>query len=244
MTENDSNPSELEELNEFDALDDIVEPGGGGPPLGAISMQAAAEPETEAVPVPSAPTVEYSAQILQRMYTGMPAPFFNVNAPKEYYRFLFGGILLVIGCLMPFDADWAHVGYKSTAGACCLLIGLGVVWSAWAAISTGMFRMKWVLLAFLPMVWSLIHLITDGPFTSIAGSAEFGWKQFFELWTDKNAEGRFRQMGNFLQHMGPGKIFICLGALMVEYTFIMGFFGGVKKMKEQKGQRPPSSRRR
>ena len=237
MTENDSKLNESEGINDFSDLEEIVEPSPGNRPRTARTAVEEAEPE------PRAQQVDYSAQIFQRMFTGMPAPFFNPNSPKEYYRFLFGGVLMVLGCLMPFDADWAHVGYKSMAGACSFLVGLGVVWSAWAAINTGLFRMKWVLLAFFPLAWSLIHIITDGPY-DIGGEAGFGWSKFFELWTDKDAEGRFQKMGNFLQHMGPGKILILLGSFMVVFTFIMGFFGGVKKIKEQKAQRGSSGRKR
>ena len=80
MAQNDSDPNELEELSEFDDLEDIVEPGGGARASGITAAQPSGEPEL--APAPRTQPTEYSAQILQRMYTGMPAPFFNVNSRR------------------------------------------------------------------------------------------------------------------------------------------------------------------
>ncbi|MEZ5988333.1 MAG: hypothetical protein R3F30_04285 [Planctomycetota bacterium] len=41
---------------------------------------------------------------------------------RSYYRFLFGGLLMLVGCFMPFDANWDHVGYKSLSGGVRILV--------------------------------------------------------------------------------------------------------------------------
>jgi hypothetical protein len=139
---------------------------------------------------------------------------------------------------MPFDHDWSHVGYKSVAGACWLIVGLGVVWSMWGAINTGVMRMKWVLLAVLPFVWALLHMIF-APFPSAEQSPDLvnNWGEVFTILLKKDDPARFHKVGNALQIIGPGKIFILLGGLLAEITFIGGVFSGAKRIKEQKAER-------
>lgn len=204
-------------MSEYDELEEITDEETVTTSAGSAGSSAPAAPD-------------FTGPIYKRLFEGMPAPFFNPNAAKEYYRFFFGGMLMLIGCFMPFDADWTHVGYKSIAGGFTILVALGVIWSAWISINIPtMVRMKWYALATIPFVWALLHLIflPEG----------MAWGDVGTYFGDIN-KGGMRQLGNFFQMMGPGKIFIFFGALMVEFTFLGGIFGGAKQLKaEKKGRR-------
>ncbi len=213
MTE--THPEELQELEPLHESD----PGGAPAPSGA------AEPQ-------------YQAMILQRLMSGMAAPFFNLGADKAYYRFFFGGLLITLGALMPFDSDWTHLGYRSFTGALWLIIGLGVMWTMWGAISTGKVRFRWLLLAGIPLLWSLWHLFMN-PEPPDFGPGIEGWGDLFALIGKRELSA----FGNGLQHYGPGRLFVLLGSLYVELTFILGVFGGVQKNKQIKAGRAAARRR-
>lgn len=174
---------------------------------------------------------DYSAAMYQRSFAGAPAPAFNPTASREYYRFLFAGVLILVGCLMPFDGDWSHVGYKQFSGGVFFVIGLGLTWTSWGAIHTGAFRMKWPLLAFLPFVWGLLHVIFPG---FPAEGEVTSWGDVFGLIGATDDDDRFHKFGNALQMFGPGKLFVFLGSLLALFGFAAGIFGGAKKLKAQK----------
>lgn len=188
-------------------------------------------PELDAEPM-AAQTYDYSAALYQRSFAGLPTPAFNPQASKEYYRFLFAGVLIVLGCLMPFDSDWSHTGYKHFSGGVFLLIGLGLTWTSWAAIHCGVFRMKWALFAIIPFAWGLLHIIFPGFPTE--ESALNNWGEVLGVLGATDDDARFHKFGNALQHFGPGKIFVFAGGLCAIIGFFAGVFGGAKKLKEQK----------
>ncbi len=193
-------------------------------------------PELEPLDEPIAAPVtqiDYKGAIYQRMLAGAPAPFFNPGASKDYYRFFFAGVLITIGCLMPFDSDWSHVGYKFFSGGCWLVIGLGLIWSMWGAIHTGTVRMRWVLFAFFPFLWGLAHMI----WATFPAEGVTNWGEVFSIIGATDDPQRFHKIGMALQHVGPGKIFVFFGGLMAVYGFFAGIFGGVQKIKQQKAER-------
>lgn len=212
---------ELEPINEFDSLDDIVEP----------ERTAESTP-----PPPKAP--DMLELIYQRTFAGLPTPAFNPMADKEYYRFLFGGVLIVVGCFMPFSADWNQVGYKTFAGAVNLLIGLGVIWSMWGAIYTKMFNFRWIMLSFFPFIWGILHLtqMKWSLFSTILEREGFnrGWQGPHSV----------SQLGNVLQQLGPGRFFVFFGALLIEATFVMSIVRGVQRKKQQDAMRSQARRNR
>ena len=44
------------------------------------------------------------------MPIGLPPIFYRHDAHREYYRFLFAGIVMTLGCLMPFGPEWEQAG--------------------------------------------------------------------------------------------------------------------------------------
>ncbi|MEM7201864.1 MAG: hypothetical protein AAF628_16475 [Planctomycetota bacterium] len=178
---------------------------------------------------------------------GAPAPAYNPVADKEYYRFLFAGLVMAIGCLMPFGPQLSMVGYKTVRGAICLLIALGLIWSAWASIHQGRMikgLLRWVALAFFPLLLGVFDML----YAFNPGSAVNGWVQ--RVGPDASIEswGEFfsslgtvlqpgDQIGEFLRYYGPGRLVVFVGAVLAEFFFVMGIVGGAKKIKEQKAER-------
>ena len=186
---------------------------------------------------------------------GLPAPAYNPSADKEYYRFLFAGLIILVGCLMPFGPG-AVPGYKSIRGAVFLVIGLGIIWSAWASIHhrrmvKGLLR--WVFLAMIPFAVGIVDLLVafnEG--TAVykwnqavgAGNGVAGWGEFFGGLTQVLHPGD--RVGEFLRHFGPGRLMTFVGGALAEVFMILAVMGGAKKIKEQKAERRASagSRRR
>ncbi len=201
--------------------------------LELIEEAPASSPQT-----PQAPQVDYLALIFSRLTGGMSCPMFNPRSDPMYFRIFFGGLLMFIGTLIPFDADWAHRGYLTFSGSIWMIIALGVMWSMWGAVSSGALRMKWVLFAFFPFVWGLWHLFMTTP---DFGSVDIkSWGDVFGL---LSSQDNFPKFGNALQSFGPGKLLVFFGSLIVEFQFIMGLFGGIKKSKEIKANRTVKRRR-
>lgn len=189
---------------------------------------------------------------------GLPAPAYNPAADKEYYRFLFAGVLMLLGCLMPFGPQWQLAGYKTLRGALFLLIALGIVWSSWASIHNrrmikGMLR--WVFLAFVPLALSIVDMMVAfhdgtavrewidrvGPEKSIGSWGEL----FGEL---GNVLRPGDKVGEFVRSYGPGRLVVFAGAVLAELFLVMAIFGGARKISQQKAERRSSgsggSRRR
>jgi hypothetical protein len=193
--------------------------------------------------------------IAHRLMAGAQAPAFNPEAHKEYYRFLFAGVLVLVGCLMPFGPQPVP-GYYSITGGAMLIIAIGLAWSMWGAINTGKFRMKWVLLMFFPFVWSLMHLMKPAEEPAVAewiaaahraGNASEtvveGWGEFFKTLVARSDLNRGAKCSAFIQHLGAGKVMVFLGSLLAEFYFLAGLFGGIKKAREKKGAAVASRRR-
>ena len=218
-------------------------------------LDPGAMPMADAVPMPSMP----DAMMSQGPSAGLPPPAFNQRCvDKMSYRFLMCGVLMVLGCLMPFSADINYVGYKTMSGAVFLFIGLGMVWTWWAAIhnnrSTGA-SLKWLLLCFIPLLAQTMNLIGyDAPaaiesarqWGSLHGNAMlepgYGWNSLFGdmgLALSKKVESADAAMRVelFFRAFGTGRFFVFLGALLAEFFVIAGIAGGAKKNKEQKQAR-------
>jgi hypothetical protein len=204
------------------------------------------EPLEAPTPEPGAP----DPSAAPRAAPGLPAPAFNPAADKEYYRFLFAGVVMFVGCMMPFGPDWNMNGYKTLSGALFTVISVGMIWSWWGAIATGRFsgkNLKWVGLALLPLVVELINLIGafDAPAVkAMRASGEpmpDGWRDFFSAFFDvKNPDAQLKA-DNFVRGFGSGKIVLFLGAVLAELSMLLAVFGGAKTARAQKAQRMANS---
>jgi hypothetical protein len=212
------------------------------------------EPLDAGAPAPGAPaqaTVEEAT--LQALRSGLPPPAFNLRCTdKTYYRFLLCGLLIMIGCLMPFSADLQQVGWKTMSGAIFLVIGLGMVWTWWGAIHNNRSTaasLKWLLLCFLPFAAQVMNLMNYDAAAALATAKAAGhlpgdaavasWQTLFnDMFTalGKSAEAppAAMRVENFFRCFGTGKIFVFLGATFAELFFILGIVGGAKQNKQMK----------
>ncbi len=191
------------------------------------------------------PTMSLAEATLHQLRSGMPAPAQNPRAGKEYYKFLFAGVVMFVGCLMPFGPEWEMAGYKTLSGALCLLIAIGMIWSWWGAIHHARFggaQLKWVGLALIPFLVQLMNLIGafDAPAVAayVAENKTVGsWGDLFAALKgsviDKDAAMALK-VENFFRAFGTGKIVLFVGALLAELFFVTAIFGGAKKNKENK----------
>lgn len=228
--------SESGDVQELEELEPLEEAGSGGPA--------------------AAPDASYADQSLQALRAGLPVPACNPRASKEYYRFLFAGVVMTLGCLMPFGPEWTMAGYKTLSGALFLLISLGMVWSWWGAIHFNKFtgaNLKWVVLALVPFIVELFNLVSafDAPAVRDYIDKDMtvaSWGELFEsvqlsLFQKDAAAGL--KVENFFRAFGTGKVVLFVGALLAELFFIMAIFGGAKAAKEQKmAARAASAERR
>ena len=191
---------------------------------------------------------------MQALRSGMPAPAMNPFCrDKTYYRFFWAGILIVVGCLMPFDANHGAAGYQTVFGAIYLLIGLGMVRTWWGAIntnrSTGVSAL-WLLLCFVPLVGAIMNMVffdADAAYRlaaergHIVGEFQYsqGWAAMFEdivsaMRQDFDAAAR---AGNFWRLLGTGNLFLLFGGLIAELGFAGGIMGGAKQNKQMKQEK-------
>lgn len=189
--------------------------------------------------------------MLQAMRSGLPAPGFNPYCrDKTFYKFLFAGVVMLLGCLMPFNANVAMGGWQTMSGAVYTLIAIGMVWTWWGAIasnrSTGA-SLKWLLLCVIPLLAILMNMIAFDPKEALEIAAARGWmpadaahsESWRALLSDmgsalaKNAEAADR-VANFWRLFGTGQFFVFLGALLAELGFFGGVVGGAKKNKQDK----------
>ena len=212
--------NDIPELPEFDA---------------AESTQAEAGPAMPSVPEAT----------LMTLRAGLPCPAYNPRADKAYYKFLFAGVLMLLGCLMPFGPQMDMTGYKTMSGGIFTLIALGLVWTSWGAINTGKISMKWVFLAFIPFLAQLMALLSAFSEPAVMAGKTAGlftmgtWGEVFAkigaaLPNSEEARAAGREVAEFFKHFGPGRIFLFLGALLAELAFIQGVMGGAKKLKQEK----------
>ncbi|MBL8729225.1 MAG: hypothetical protein JNM25_12380 [Planctomycetes bacterium] len=200
---------------------------------------------------------------LQALRSSLPAPAFNPFCrDKTFYRFLFAGVLMLLGCLMPFGVDYQQVGYKTMSGAIYMVIAVAMVWTWWGAIhnnrTTGA-SLKWLLACAIPLVAGIMGLVGYDPEKALAMAQQHGflsadaqvstWKTLFG---DLFAAGRpsdeaplaAMKAENFWRLYGTGKILVLLGALVAELGFFGGVLGGAKKNKQDRQSRQMSATER
>jgi hypothetical protein len=74
--------------------------------------------------------------MLMAMRSGLPAPAYNPYCRDvSFYRFLFAGVVMFAGCMMPISADLTRSGFTTMSGGFYTLIAVAMVWSWWASIA-------------------------------------------------------------------------------------------------------------
>ncbi|MEZ5965874.1 MAG: hypothetical protein R3F56_18710 [Planctomycetota bacterium] len=172
--------------------------------------------------------------------TGLPPIFYRADAHGEYYRFLFGGLIMTLGCFMPFGADMVP-GYQTLAGAFYLVLSLCLVWTMWIAIHSGRFRMKWIMFALVPFLILLLDCIFVGRNVGIAMfKATNPMAPIAESWLDAIKAGmsgsadEVPKGSNFLRAFGTGRVVVFIGSLLNFVSLVSAVFGGAKHAKAQK----------
>lgn len=220
------------------------------------------EPLEESAAPQAAPAQPAAGPMLVAL-PGLPAPAFGIRGQRQYYRFFFAGLVMFLGCMMPFGPEWAMAGYQTMGGSIFTIIALGIMWTSWVAISHGKFdltSMRWLLLAFVPltvMVWHVIYIFEEpaviayqamskaaydadvaaNPTLKILDVTIRDWGAFFEnLRYFRNAESG-SAVDNFLRAYGTGKIVLLFGSFYACMQFILGIGSGLKAGKQQKAAR-------
>lgn len=201
-------------------------------------------------PLEAQPQAQQDPMAAQR--AGLPAPAFNLYCTdKTFYRFMFAGVIMFVGCMMPFSAEIGRAGYQTLAGGFYLLIAIAMIWSWWASIAnnrpTGL---KWLLFSMFPLIGGAWTMIVFDPVAAHESARSLGYMPtdipFSETWGDlfsdikdsllKKKDAPARVEG-FWRLMGPGNVMIFLGALIAEAGFIMGVVGGAKQNKNATKQK-------
>jgi hypothetical protein len=195
---------------------------------------------------------------------GLPSPAYNPRCTdKSSYKFLMCGVLMLLGCTMPFSADLNLAGYKTVSGAFFTFIAIGMVWTWWSAIHHARATsasLKWIGLCMFPLLAQARNLINFDAAAESAHALTQGWvKGLPELEKGYGLGKLFSDMGTglgkdldtarqaaercemFFRSFGTGRFFVLLGALLTEVYFILGIVGGVKKNNEQKAARQAQS---
>lgn len=172
---------------------------------------------------------------------GLPAPAFNMYCrDKAFYRFLFAGVIMLVGCCMPFSAEIGRPGYQTMSGGFYLLIAIAMIWTWWGSIAnnrpTGL---KWLMAAALPLIANGWSLATFDPQVALDAAKAHGLMpadapfsanlkaMFGDIGSTlaKNEDAPLR-VENFWRLFGPGRFFVLLGAAIAEIGFVMGLVGG------------------
>jgi hypothetical protein len=115
--------------------------------------------------------------VLVQLTRGGLAPAYNPYCrDKTFYRFLFCGVMIVLGCMMPFTADASRAGYQYMSGAIYTLIGIALIWSWWGAIAHNRPKgVNWVAMCFVPLLAITMNLIAFDPMAARMAAIEMGW---------------------------------------------------------------------
>lgn len=188
---------------------------------------------------------------LQVMRAGL-APAYNPYCrDKAFYRFLFAGVVMLVGCLMPFTAEIGRAGYQTMSGGFYALIAVAMVWSWWASIANNRpVGLKWLMFAAIPLIATIWNMALFDPGAAHGMARTMGWLAsdvpFSGSWKEmfgdvgaalaKNAEAAVR-VENFWRLFGPGQFFVFVGAAIAELGFVAGIVGGAKQNKQEQKQR-------
>lgn len=198
-------------------------------------------------PLTAAPAAAAQQDPMAAQRAGLGAPAFNMYCTdKSMYRFLFAGVMIVLGCTMPVSAELSRAGMQTASGGFYMLIGIALIWSWWASIANNRATgVKWVMAASIPLIAGIWNTVAFDPAAAHEAARAHGWlaaditysASLGALFSDmgstlaKDAEAGLRCEG-FWRLYGPGNLFILLGGLLAEVGLISGLFGGMKQNKQ------------
>lgn len=208
----------------------------------------------------AAPPPQAAGGVTAVSLPGLPAPVFGTRAQTEYYRFFFAGLIMFLGCMMPFGPEWEMAGYQSLGGAVFTLISLGIMWSSWVAISHGKFDLssiRWLILSTIPLTVMIYHVwriweepavieyikivkaqhaaeIAADPSLSVSLVVIEDWSTFFDYLVHFKTTDLSNAVDNFVRAFGPGKIVLLFGSLYAFLLLIKGVGSGLKAGKARK----------
>ncbi len=188
---------------------------------------------------------------------------FEPSTPKEYFRFLFCGLLIVLGGFMPVGPDAKVMTLQTMAGGFFFLLGLGVMWSSWKAIYSGRFSARWILFLFIPVIWGFWRFCLPMMGTDLQGyeqlvkhgvqlsAAQLADYHHLQSLAAHGAPTTFKELFGALGQAPPdwGKIrawfwvngygpaFITLGSLLGFLLIIGGLFSGMRHNRQKAAQR-------
>jgi hypothetical protein len=182
---------------------------------------------------------------------GLGAPAFNMYcADASMYRFLFAGVVMFVGCMMPFSAELGRAGYQSLAGGFYLLIATALIWSWWGSIANNRASgVKWVLAASLPLIITIMKLVAFDATAEFEVASKLGWvnsemtysaslsEALGDMWKGRQLPDAAMKADGYWRLMGPGNVFILLGSVIAEAGLIFGLTGGMKQNKKAKQEK-------
>ena len=198
---------------------------------------------------------------------------FEPATPKEYFRWFFCGLLIVLGGFMPVGPDGSVMTLQTLAGGLFFIMGLGVMWNMWGAIYSGRFKMFWIVMLFIPVIWGFWRFFLPMMGTGLAeydilvkkgaqlSAAQLADYNHLKLLASHGAPLTFKELFGALGQAPPdwskvrawfwvngyGPTFVFLGSLLAWIFFVIGIFGGIKHGRQKAAQRAASggrSRRR
>ncbi len=199
---------------------------------------------------------------------------FEPNTPKEYFRFFFCGLLIVLGGFMPVGPDGSLMTLQTMTGGLFFIMGLGIMWNMWKAVYSGRLKMFWVWMLFIPIIWGFWRFFLPMMGTGLdfydkltpaqlgqLSSAQLADYHHLKLLASHGAPTTFGELFGALGHAPPewgkvrawfwvngyGPAFIFAGSLLGYIFLVLGVIGGIRHNKQKAAQRAASggrSRRR
>lgn len=198
-------------------------------------------------PLTAAPAAAAQQDPMAAQRAGLGAPAFNMYCTdKAMYRFLFAGVVILVGCMMPVSAELSRSGMQTVSGGFYTLIAVALIWSWWGSIANNRATgVKWVLAAAIPLIAGVWYAVAFDPAAAHEAARAHGWlsaditysESIGALFGDivsalgKDAEAAVRCEG-FWRLYGPGNLFIMLGGLLAELGMVFGLTGGMKQNKQ------------
>ncbi len=230
-------------------------------PVGDLASLEPLEPLDGGAPDTGGAGMSADNAMVQALRSGLPPPAFSLYCrDKSFYRFLFAGVVMLFGCLLPISAEPSRAAYQTMSGGFYTLIAIAMVWTWWASISNNRpVGLKWLLFAAFPLIggiWNMAAFDADAAlqvakarsWLPAEATASLSWKELlgdmFGGAAKRNPEALLRAE-TFWRLFGPANFFITLGALIAEVGFIAGVVGGAKQNKaDQTAKRMAAAERK